>query len=102
MMHTPPLSRARADRSESLRRHWRTKIRHVMGVFQIAVTSGLVAAGSNSLDADFLRAVGSGDIARVKALLDAGAHIDVKGINGGFALETAIDQAYSAIATLLL
>src|SRR5947207_15437247 len=77
-------------------------IGRAVAIFQLIVASGLAAVGSEALDTAFLRAVGSGDIARVKSLLDAGAHIDAKGINGYFALETAIDHASSTIAMLLL
>ena len=54
------------------------------------------------LNDDFLHAVGRGDIAEAKTLLDRGADINAKMVNGIFALEEAIDLANDDLVKLLI
>ncbi|HEX4793597.1 MAG TPA: ankyrin repeat domain-containing protein [Humisphaera sp.] len=54
------------------------------------------------LNDDFLHAVGRGDIAEAKALLDRGADVNAQIVNGIFALEQAIDLANDDLVKLLI
>src|SRR5690242_7474506 len=67
-------------------------------------TAGLLAqqAPYSRLNDDFLHAVGRGDIAETKALLDRGADVNAKIVNGIFALEEAIDLGNDDLVKLLI